>query len=92
MTLKDPIKIKNWIIYRNRKMKHIIKQGEMTSSFFKVKPVPSFVPSFNSQFYLNCVKQINANNVMIMLFNALFQNANIQQANCNPNFTVKGEL
>lgn len=83
LTLKDPVKIKNWFIYRNRKMKHIIRQDEMTSSFFNFKPVLTFIPSSNLDIYLNIAKQIYANNVMMILFNALFRNAIIQQANCN---------
>ena len=97
MILKDGEKIKNWFSYRNRKMTQIIKQAEMIPSFVAVKPVPSLVPSplpspsFNSSNYLYIATQIFANNVM-MHFNALFQNANVQQVNANPHFAVKREI
>ena len=87
MTLKDPVKIKNWFAYRNRKMKNIIKQGEIASLFVNVKPAPSYT----SYFYMNIANEIYAHNAMI-LFKSLFSNAFIQQAHSNLHFTVKREI
>ena len=74
MTLKDPVKIKSWFAYRNRKMNDIIKQNEVASSFVKNGP------TINSDIYLNISKQLYSLNMMNIFKNAV-ENAYIQQAN-----------
>ena len=75
-------------------MKHLINQAEINQSvpsIVNVKPVPSFLPSFNSDIYLNIANQIYANNVMI-LHNTLFQNEYLAKAYCNLYFAVKRDI